>query len=228
MRRTVCRGRVNHTRKHNNYLIVIIIKCMPVVLKKEIGDAVVVLWEISEGEEELLEAVSPSDAASAAAFSNSARRMERLAWRAALRSVVSGGEVAYDATGAPRLIGEAGLPELHIASAHTAGMAAAGVSPRRCALDIESVGRDFSRASSRFMSGAEAALSDDQLLPAAVWCCKEALYKYSGRTGLDFLKDIEVTKLDLATGYAAGSVAGCGEVPIAIFKFRGFLVAAIA
>ena len=70
----------------------------------------------------------------------------------------------------------------------------------RCAIDIELISRDFEKVSDRYISKEEAiivgleTLSTDERQRArcAVWCAKEALYKYSCRDNLDFLSNLRV------------------------------------
>ena len=67
----------------------------------------------------------------------------------------------------------------------------------------------FSRViAPRYMSPLRQALSGDPLLPAAVWCAKEALYKYARRPGLDLLHDLRVETVDFAAGTVVGRIGG--------------------
>ena len=116
--------------------------------------------------------------AAAAAFGSERRRREYLTWRALVRRELGRDvHIAYDAVGAPVLENR---PE-HLSVSHCDGRVAVCLSLRRCAVDIEPVTRNFGRVLSRYMTPEEQALADDPLLPAAVWCAKETLYKYAGR-----------------------------------------------
>lgn len=198
---------------------------MPVIFRKDIGNATLILWRITESEETLSGLVGAHDSASAGRFANPGRRIEHLAWRAALRQVVPDAKVTYDeATNAPML--DNGL---FVSAAHTRGMAAVVVSGARCAIDVEATGRDLSRTAPRFISDDERMLqaSADPLFPAVVWCAKEALYKYSGRRELDFLGDIRITGADLSAGRLTGNVAGSTPAEINILEHDGYIVAYI-
>jgi len=81
-----------------------------------------------------------------------------------------------------------------------------------CGVDIERADRNFDRATPRYLSPAERALSSDPRLPAAVWCAKECLLKMQGREGLDLLRDIVVTGIDFTAGTVAGHIVGHREV----------------
>ena len=134
------------------------------------------------------------------------RREEGEAWRAAVR-MEAGKDVtiSYNQVGAP-VISDGRWT--HIGVSHAGGFAAIIFSNSRCAIDMESPARDFSRASTRFISPAEREIpgSDDPLFSAALWCAKETLYKFSGREELDLLEDITVSGVDFAEGEVGGAI----------------------
>lgn len=186
------------------------------------------LWAITESEEQLNPLVSAQDRASARRFRSPARRIEHLAWRAALRQIVGDTEVCYNDAGAPYIAGapccDVGTSEsrgVFISAAHTRGVAAVIVSDGPCAIDTESVARNVERTSARFISPAERALpaSGDPEFPVMIWCAKEALYKFSGRRELDFLTDLEITAVDPATGKMTGRIAETCGIRLNILRF---------
>lgn len=158
--------------------------------------------------------------AAAAAFGSERRRREYLTWRALVRRELGRDvHIAYDAVGAPVLENR---PE-HLSVSHCDGRVAVCLSLRRCAVDIEPVTRNFGRVLSRYMTPEEQALADDPLLPAAVWCAKETLYKYAGRRELDLLRDLRITEADLAAGCLAGRIAGGAPVAMRLLCRDGYL-----
>lgn len=196
---------------------------MPLALVKELPEGgVVMLWRMSETEDELAQLVAASDRADAAKISHSGRRMELLAWRAALRMHEQQAEITYNNMGAPQ------IDEGYVSAAHTDGWAVVMLSQKRCGVDIESVSRNFSKAAPRFLSPAEAALDDSTYFAAAVWCAKEALYKWAGRAGLDFLSDIRITSARMSEGALQGQVAGEAEQEVGFFIHDGHIVAWVA
>lgn len=69
----------------------------------------------------------------------------------------------------------------------------------RCGVDIESLGRGFSKVASRYISHEEREMFGDKVgeyFEALMWSAKEALYKYGGNAGLDFINDMVVTSID--------------------------------
>lgn len=177
------------------------------------------MWRVDETEQELSALVLPEDTASVAGFASAGRRMERLAWRAALRSAGFGQSVAYGQTGAPFLKDA----DKFISVSHCKGMACIAISPVKCGIDIESADRDCSRVSQRFMSEHEGLILAGSSNPdAAVWCMKEALYKYAGREGLDFLRDIRITE---NKGDIYGAVVASEPAVVRLMHEEGCVIA---
>lgn len=152
------------------------------------------------------------DMRAVAAFTSPSRRAERLAWRIMLRRWAGQPiEVEYSPTGAPQI---KNLAYPHISVAHCCDMVAVALSARPCAVDIETLNRNFGRVAERFMSNDERAMThtdadadtDIDAKIAAVWCGKETLYKLYGRAGLDLKKDIRITSLDLSNGIVRGQI----------------------
>ena len=98
---------------------------------------------------------TPDELASAAAFPP-ARQAEWLSWRAIVRREVCREfgcrpaeiAIAYNETGAPVVEGAA----VHAAVSHCRGSVAVGLSDAPCAVDIESLDRNFGRIASRYMT----------------------------------------------------------------------------
>jgi len=216
---------------------------MPLVLDRELSGARLAIWCIAEDEAQLAALVLLEDVRAVEGYGRAGRRLEGLAWRAAVRRIMPRARLAYNALGAPVVEAdeaaaadtgapgpESGAeaparPWRHISVAHSGPYAVALLSETPCGVDIESVERDFSRAAARFIAPEEAALAGTQQAMAAVWCAKEAMYKLSGRAGLDLADDLRITALDMAAGRAEGSVQGGHPVGITFFEFDGYLVA---
>lgn len=133
-------------------------------------------------------------------ISAKSRRAERLTWRRLLRKVAGEEcQVTYSKQGAPRIENS---QYKYLSVSHCADCVALRLSDKPCGVDIEQVGRNFERAARRYISPKEREnlAVDSNLKMAAVWCAKEALYKMMGREGIDFLKDIEILKLNIEAG----------------------------
>ena len=118
-------------------------------------------------------------------------RVVRLAWRALLREMLSPttAEVSYLPSGKPQIRNS---QYQHISVSHSRDYVAVALSQDPCGVDVERIDRNFEHVKSRYMTVAESQLSADRRWAAVVWCAKEALYKYAGREGLDFLRDIVI------------------------------------
>ncbi len=138
-------------------------------------------------------------------FGSERRRREWLTWRTLVRRELGRSvRIAYDGAGAPVLPdGEASL-----SVAHCEGSVVVCLADRRCAVDVEVLARDFSRAAMRCMTPGERMLADDPHWPALVWCAKETLYKYAGRRELDLLGDLRIERVDPAADFRSGTLVG--------------------
>ncbi len=123
------------------------------------------------------------------------RRVEREAWHKLARYLLhdEAAQFDYTAVGAPFIVGS----PLHISVSHSADLVAVILSKVRCAVDIESLTRNFERVASRYISPRESLLQEDiESLRPKLWSIKESLYKYGGVEGLDLLSDIEIIRLE--------------------------------
>lgn len=161
-----------------------------------------------------------------ALYDNARRRAEAAAWRAAVREKLGREvDIYYNEVGAPMVSGSGA--EYHINVTHTSKFAAVIFSDWRCAIDMEDFTRSFDRVADRFISPSEAALpeSGHPLFKCAVWCAKEALYKYAGRKGIDLLRDMKITATDIGGGKISGMLlAGDGtwsECTLGLMTYGG-------
>ena len=149
-------------------------------------------------------------------ISAKSRRAERLTWRRLLRKVAGEEcQVTYSKQGAPHIKNS---QYKYLSVSHCADCVALRLSDKPCGVDIEQVGRNFERVARRYISPKEREnlAVDSNLKMAAVWCAKEALYKMMGREGVDFLKDIEILKLDIEAGEMEALLLGKQPVRLRI------------
>ena len=165
--------------------------------------------------------VTPDERTAVCGFGSERRRAEYLMWRHMVRRELGADtEIGYDAVGAPLLTNRTE----HIGVSHSSQYAAVIISDRRCAIDIESLARNFLHISSRYISPSERLLSDDPRLPAALWCAKETLYKYSGLRELDLLNDICIEKVDFGRKIIVGRICGGDATELRMMEYHGHLV----
>ncbi|MFR9651031.1 MAG: 4'-phosphopantetheinyl transferase superfamily protein [Rikenellaceae bacterium] len=151
---------------------------------------------------EYRELLTPKDEEDIARFSSVRRVQEVSAWRSLLRwtlsdmGLCSEYAVAYDSVGAPCLAD----CDLFISVSHSRTHVAIAISQTKCAIDIESLDRDFERVATRYASNNERSLLADSMIAPSlhlplIWSAKEAMYKHSGRVGLDLLNDLVINKV---------------------------------
>lgn len=158
----------------------------------------IVIQPLSDGYSPIL---TPQDLSYIDSLRSEKRKAESRSWRAALRERLSemgyadeaAREIRYNEVGAPYMVDS----EIHFSVSHSSKFVAVIISDTRCAIDIESCERDFLRVARRYVTEEEAKFNSGTtpLLPL-IWSAKEALYKFSGRSGLDFLSDICVTAIN--------------------------------
>ncbi len=168
---------------------------------------------------------TPQECAAAAEFGSSRRRAEFLSWRGIVRHELGAGVgIFYDAAGAPHVDREG----TYIGISHCDGYVAVAVSDEPCAVDIEPAGRDFMRIARRFAAPEELETFDSPLRLGILWCAKEVMYKLSGRTGLDFRRDIflerEITAPDGLSGKLRGRICGGQPMELAFEIREGYIL----
>lgn len=174
--------------------------------------------------ESLVAAAHSADLAVAASFASPNRRREFLAWRSLARRLAGeSAGIGYDEWGAPVIIGS----QLHIGVSHSRDHVAVIISDEPCAVDIESLSRDFGKVIRRYLTDGERALSPHPDFSAAAWCAKEALYKFYRRRGLDLLSDIRITAVDFDKGEIRGTVHGGKEIAMRMSYHGGDLAVSI-
>ena len=176
---------------------------MPFLYQKKYSWGLVAVWRIAEDEEELTTIVSQSDLESLEGIRSVSKRIERLSWRALLRSVMPNlGDIVYDTCGAPHVEG------VYLSVSHNRDYAVVVLSEsEKCAVDIEQCRRNFDRIATRYISDEEAIIVglsglDDycrRRAMCAVWCAKEVLYKFSSRDELDFLINLKISSYEKST-----------------------------
>ena len=175
-------------------------------------------------EETLREGAAMADLALVEQFGSASRRCEALAWRAVVRREL-GVEttIGYDEYGAPIV----DIPNIYISVSHSRDRVAVLFADSVCAVDIESVERDFGRVASRYLSTEEEQMARENDLYAEMWSAKEALYKYYRKGGLDLVKDIAIKAFDADRGVLYGSILGGEDVEISVRRSDDLVIAVI-
>ncbi|MDD4224823.1 MAG: 4'-phosphopantetheinyl transferase superfamily protein [Mariniphaga sp.] len=122
---------------------------------------------------------------------NIQRKKEFLAVRSVLQEMTGEkSEIRYNKEGKPRIAGNS----QEISISHSADLAVVLLSRQKAGVDVENVSRNIRNVITRFLSEDEWRMvknSPDPHLSALIcWCAKEAAYKHSGSTGMDFKSQI--------------------------------------
>ena len=160
-----------------------------------IGDAKIMVWELTESIESLKEQLilSDSDKTAFNKIASDKRKLEFLSIRVALKSLLGKEiQIEYDSEGKPHLSDQS----YHISISHSnKWIAVMAHTSRNVGIDIECPSDKIQKLYQRFLSITEQTeLSNGkdirQLLLA--WSGKEALYKIIGREAVDFANQLRI------------------------------------
>ena len=141
----------------------------------------IAIWEITETLEELLEIGSPIKIPD---FNNKKRRLEWLIIRLLIQKISPKSTLSYNKFKAPIL-----NDNNYISISHSKTLVAIIISKRKAGMDIENISNKALEISSKFISKNNLkGLSSTKA--TLIWCCKEAIYKWHQKGGVDFIKDI--------------------------------------
>ena len=141
----------------------------------------IAIWDTQETLDELLNLSKPFDLTK---FKTEKRKKEFLASRLLLQEILPNTTITYNEFGAPEL--ENGK---HISISHSKELVAVIISDKKVGLDIEKISEKTLRLSSKFIS--EKNLRNlNKEKATLIWCCKEAVFKWHQKGGVDFIKDI--------------------------------------
>lgn len=140
-----------------------------------------------------------------------ARRAQWSTCREILRSELGeGAGLRYAPTGALILVSPIdGFRFVSIS--HSDEWVAVMLSEGRCGVDIEALGRNFSRVASRYISHEERAQFEAQVgdhFEGIMWSAEEAIYKYGNTSGIDFIEDMVITGFDTANQTISAELYG--------------------
>lgn len=168
---------------------------MPICFNKDINsNSKIIIWDMTESEDILHEIANHRDGIDdIKKISSSKRRKEILTTYAILESELQGDiNILHHESGAPYI---KQYPDLHISISHTVGFCCVIISNSRCAVDIELSCRNFTHASSKYISQIEKSRIDTTNY-GLVWCAKETIYKFLQDITVDFTKDMTVLNIN--------------------------------
>ena len=156
---------------------------MGIIRNTTAQNCIIAIWEITETLEELLQL---SHVISAADFNTEKRKKEWIASRLLLNEINPNYSISYNAFGAPELSNGS-----NISISHSKGLVAIIISQKQVGIDIEEISEKALRVSSKFVStnNLKALTAEKATL---IWCCKEAVFKWHQKGGVDFIADIKL------------------------------------
>jgi 4'-phosphopantetheinyl transferase EntD len=154
----------------------------------------IAIWEITESLDELQAIDMPStDYSFLSTITHPQKQLESFAARLAVRSILNQWQVSYcglqkNEYNVPLLIEQ----PYKVSISHTTSFAVAIIHQRlQIGIDIEPIREKVRNIASKFLSIAEQAFCGQDLERLTLyWACKEAIYKYYGRRGLTFHRDM--------------------------------------
>ncbi len=175
-------------------------------------------------EEALLAGAAAEDIAFVEQFTNLGRRCEVLAWRAIVRRKLGENvRIFYDDYGAPKVAN----PNRYISVSHSREYVAVLLSDAPCAVDIESVERDFRKVASRYLSVEEQTMAERYGIFAELWSAKEALYKYYKKGKLDLVRDISITNYNPENTTLTATILGSHPITVNLDRRDNLVIATI-
>ena len=213
---------------------------MPVVFNKNIDeDTILAVWKIEETEAELLSGLQlkQHELDFISTLNNGKRLLHWLSTRVLLRTMLNTAEYIdcrMDEHGKPY------LPDLdyHISLSHSYDYASVIIGKtKKVGVDIELIKPKIKSIRHKFLSDTE--LVQEQIVNDidglyVCWCAKEAIYKWHGRKGLEFKRDIYLKPFYLQTEGKLDSLVdlpeGTQELTVQYFKMTdgymlGYVVA---
>ncbi len=169
---------------------------MPIINVRNIRkEASIGIWEITENEIELLTAypANEQELLELNSYTHAFRRLQFLASRLLLHTLLPGAKIIYDANGKPHPNNE----ETKISISHSGNLIAIMTDSTLCGIDIEMIHPKIERIASKFLSDAELIeCGEDSKIERLhiYWCIKEALYKVQGKKNVSLKSDIFVSK----------------------------------
>lgn len=213
---------------------------MPVVFNKNIDeDTILAVWKIEETEAELLSGLQlkQHELDFISTLNSGKRLLHWLSTRVLLRTMLNTAEYIdcrMDEHGKPY------LPDLdyHISLSHSYDYASVIIGKtKKVGVDIELIKPKIKSIKHKFLSDIE--LVQEQIVDNidglyVCWCAKEAIYKWHGRKGLEFKRDIYIKPFYLQTEGKLDSLVdlpeGTQELTVHYFKMTdgymlGYVVA---
>ena len=170
---------------------------MPLFNSLDFNSNKLLLWEITESENELKKILDLSDSIYSRLIKirSNAQRRQFLAIQKLLKLLkIENRHLFYDSNGKPKL-----LNDQHISISHSFNYGGVVVSASKVGLDIEKLRPKILSISKKFISHLELNLIQDKSIEniTKVWTIKEAVFKAFGYSGIDFKENILIESVNM-------------------------------
>ena len=157
---------------------------MPLLKKIKENNCEIGIWSISESLDELIQLTNNQNISQ---LKTKNRQKQFLSTRLLLNKLYPEASIEYNKYGAPEIGGN-----YFISISHSQDIAAIIISKKKVGIDIEKISEKPLNISSKFISQSARHnhLSKDKA--TLIWGCKEALFKWHQKGGVNFIEDIQV------------------------------------
>ena len=154
---------------------------MGVIKKYTENNCQIAIWDLNESLTELLKLGARFDSSN---FKTEKRKKDFLVSRLLLNELEPNQQITYNSNGAPEISNGK-----HISISHSKNLVAIIISDKKVGLDIEQISEKALRLAAKFISAKnQSNLTKEKA--TLIWCCKEAIFKWHQKGGVDFIKDI--------------------------------------
>ena len=152
------------------------------------NNSIIALWK---NEESLAELLRLMPHISVSHIKNEKRKKEYLSIRILLHKISPKSTLSYNNYNAPELD-----EKQFISISHSDDLLAIMLSSKRIGIDIEKISSKALQVSSKFiLNNKHDELSKEKA--TLIWCCKEAIFKWYQKGGIDFKNDISLEKFHI-------------------------------
>lgn len=159
-------------------------------------NSIVAIWHITESEEFFLQNDAVRQATAGSSIRHPKRRLEHIAGRYLLQQIQADfpiHDISPDSHDKPR------LPDnnFFFSLSHSYPFVAAVITEdEECGIDIQVWKENIAEISHMFLSEEEQKIcQEENSLYTLAWCAKEAVYKWNGRRGIDFIGDFKLKNI---------------------------------
>lgn len=161
---------------------------MPIIHKIREKNCQIGIWEINESLNDLVKLSNNLDSLK---FKTKKRKIEFLSTRLLLKEIAPNISISYNKYGAPEIENSNS-----ISITHSKNLTAIIISKYKVGIDIEKISKKPLRLSSKFiLQNTHSPLCEEK--STLIWCCKEAIFKWYQKGGIDFINDIKINPITI-------------------------------